>query len=1452
MSNSTSIVPLVLWGRKTPAHTISCITCTYDQKTIITGTTQGQLGVWDLRHTKKSGLKIVPRNLLFAHGSRVISIACAPDGNLEHPNVVSLSENGELCLWDIEDGLCLTMNQIPGKHTNLQSVQVTKGNVREWRLVLQGMYSDLHVLDSLTLQVLYSLKSRVSANWIATVCILRPTGTRAKDDVLVGITVSNCLKVWTLRSTSERKGESIYEEESKTLDCLKAKCLCVNPFTQRTALIISTCTWQLFDAGDFSFLAALPAPDKIPLKKGDFVATNRVLIWNKSGKAYLYKLPSRYLLGAEQNDGHTSEKSSRAPILLCEFFGTSGEVCVDYPMAFSYGRRGPYYKLLIQGLNGGLRVWKVPDSELEDQNLSKLRKSDSKQSEITISDEGVRKTVLLEETTGRVVEECASSSLKELWEMTQPSGLLDCLGTDDHQIEVTSSLYLPSHGKVVCGRSNGSIVIIDAISAAIAELLQKRDDKPGLPHFLILYGHVGSVTCLLYPHDENPRYDKSYLLSGGVDFTIRVWDLSTRALLHTFNCHGGEVLRLFVTPPQCNHRFLQCICSVGQDHSVAVCGLRERKVLLLASRHTFPVETIRWRVKDDFMVVGCTDGTVYVWQMETGHLDRCITGTVAIEILNSCNEETSAPSLALREHQRKFRLNQQLTNMVGQLPIDLTKTPQVMKRVKSHVTAQVSALQQHVQGALNKQPSTGASSAGSGAGVAGQTPSSHASSTNSSSHGNESKASLALPPFRVCALRTSPKEPDIHVLLLDPEALIKLLLNEEARFIAMVEAPNNPKRQHQSDSKENENLKTSKPTNSKIYEIAQLLLSCVHSWGLDPNLDEICKSKLGMLKPQKPLSFGLLTRGRLSLMFPGWHVNHQTEDEKDQIMIDNETIDDEDVAKTFFNTHWQLSSSLSTQHIISIVAVCNTLMSMNYARLNKQENMPLTPSTIKSMINSEIKAGWSLLATLHCCMLPDAMKGLQYRPPLLHILARRWQDRCLEIREAAQAILLGELRRIGAVGRKQLIDAWSPHLPQDLETADFGFEDLEQYMNNEDEKTVFITADEDRSDIAMVMMTTRKMVSSDVRLRHATAIIMLGVIGAEFQKEIDPINSKNQGSECVMEVSVVRSTALALTSLLQNQRHQSKANAFSAIRRAAIDLMGRGFALWEPHIDVSHVLIGLFELCADIEQQIRSDRGRSFSLTAAKDLLRSAKHSLSLIATARPSACITTLAKEVARQVASSSSMSFTQPSPAAIAVYSHVRHQPSSANESQQTNTLQNARSEILRIMELMVDKNHHQVIDFIVEVVDIIVHMLDFKQLKDRGITEVFPSLFRFPMVAYCSTTRRLAVGSRVGHIALYELRSSRCQLIPAHENAITALAFSPEGKVLASFSVKDKKICFYQTSSSILGMLSSTVKCIQSYTTLISDDPNVSKSVRILWTTKKNVILLLGDGSQHKFSI
>lgn len=39
---------------------------------------------------------------------------------------------------------------------------------------------------------------------------------------------------------------------------------------------------------------------------------------------------------------------------------------------------------------------------------------------------------------------------------------------------------------------------------------------------------------------------------------------------------------------------------------------------MLASRHLFPIQVIKWRPADDYLVVGCSDGSVYVWQMDTG------------------------------------------------------------------------------------------------------------------------------------------------------------------------------------------------------------------------------------------------------------------------------------------------------------------------------------------------------------------------------------------------------------------------------------------------------------------------------------------------------------------------------------------------------------------------------------------------------------------------------------------------------------------------------------------------------------------------------------------------------------------------------------------------------------------------------------------------------------------
>lgn len=121
--------------------------------------------------------------------------------------------------------------------------------------------------------------------------------------------------------------------------------------------------------------------------------------------------------------------------------------------------------------------------------------------------------------------------------------------------------------------------------------------------------------------------------TGGEDFTVRLWDVISGTLIHTFSIHGGIVRHLLCLPPSSFTRLQLCLCSVADDHSVAILSLKECRCLLMAASHVFPVAGIRWRLPDDFMLVACTDGTVYVWEIETGHLDRCVNGSVAADIL---------------------------------------------------------------------------------------------------------------------------------------------------------------------------------------------------------------------------------------------------------------------------------------------------------------------------------------------------------------------------------------------------------------------------------------------------------------------------------------------------------------------------------------------------------------------------------------------------------------------------------------------------------------------------------------------------------------------------------------------------------------------------------------------------------------------------------------------------
>ncbi|XP_066102373.1 WD repeat-containing protein 7 isoform X3 [Saccopteryx bilineata] len=1367
MAGNSLVLPIVLWGRKAPTHCISAVLLTDDGATVVTGCHDGQICLWDL----SGELEVNPRALLFGHTASItcLSKACASS---DKQYIVSASESGEMCLWDVSDGRCIEFTKLACTHTGIQFYQFSVGNQREGRLLCHGHYPEILVVDATSLEVLYSLVSKISPDWISSMSIIRSH--RTQEDTVVALSVSGILKVWIV--TSEISGmqdtEPIFEEESKPIYCQNCQSISFCAFTQRSLLVVCSKYWRVFDAGDYSLLCSGPSENGQTWTGGDFVSADKVIIWTENGQSYIYKLPASCLPASDsfRSDVGKAVENLIPPLQHSLLDRTDKELLICPPVTrFFYGAREYFHKLLIQGDSSGrLNIW----------NISNI--PDKQEGE-----EG------LEVTT--------SVSLQEAFDKLNPcpAGIIDQLSvvpSSNEPLKVTASVYIPAHGRLVCGRDDGSIVIVPATQTAIVQLLQGEHMlRRGWPPHRTLRGHRNKVTCLLYPHQASARYDQRYLVSGGVDFSVIIWDIFSGEMKHIFCVHGGEITQLLVPPENCSARVQHCVCSVASDHSVGLLSLREKKCIMLASRHLFPIHVIKWRPADDYLVVGCSDGSVYVWQMDTGALDRCVMGITAVEILNACDEAVPAAVDSLSHP--AVNLKQAMTR----------RSLAALKNMAHHKL---------------------------------QTLATNLLASEASDKGNLPKYSHNS--LMVQAIKTNLMDPDVHVLFFDVEALIIQLLTEEASRpnTALISPENLQKasgrsdkggsflagkraavlfqqvketirenikehllddeeedeeaaRQRREDSDPEYRASKSKPLTLLEYNLtmdtAKLFMSCLHAWGLNEVLDEVCLGRLGMLKPHCPVSFGLLSRGgHMSLMLPGYNrvrkLSHGKADAERKLPAA------EGVGKGTYG----VSRAVTTQHLLSVISLANTLMSMTNAtfigdHMKKGPTRPPRPSTpdlskargspptSRNIVQGQIKQvpapvisarseadpsgsalppcflvneGWSQLAAMHCVMLPDLLGLDRFRPPLLEMLARRWQDRCLEVREAAQALLLAELRRIEQAGRKEAIDAWAPYLPQYMDHV------LSPGVSAEAMQTVTATPDTISGPEAKVQEEEHDLVDDDIttgclssvpqmkkistsyeeRRKQATAIVLLGVIGAEFGAEIEPpkLLTRPRSSSQIPEgfgltsggsnYSLARHTCKALTFLLL-QPPSPKLPPHSTIRRTAIDLIGRGFTVWEPYMDVSAVLMGLLELCADAEKQ-------------------------------------------------------------------------------------------------------------------------------------------LAKFYMVSYYERNHRIAVGARNGSVALYDIRTAKCQTIHGHKGPITAVSFAPDGRYLATYSNTDSHISFWQMNTSLLGsigMLNSApqLRCMKTYQVPpvqpASPGPhNALKLARLIWTSNRNVILMAHDGKEHRFMV
>lgn len=1358
-------VPVVIWGPKPPENKICAIRVLPDGATIITGAENGHIIIWKLAEG------LMPKQLMIGHSQKITAISQTTN-TPTNTRFVSASADGRVCLWEIQDGRCIDSTSSIAIHRYIYPYTYKSSrHTRATRLFCIGDYSDIQVMDPQDLTVVFSISSRVEPDWISCFTIISHP---EKEDQLIGMTLSGMMKVWTLTELEKKDpATSLYEDESKRLEIQHIRSVSYICSTRRMLLIVASTCWMIIDMDDLSTVVF--HKNEITTKRcvaGYLTDLDKVTIGYTDESIHVFQLPIESL-----------QKEGVPPV-----------VANNRPTSNYFDQPNPFIVATVNGVQEHSR------SCLNDVQFAFLPYNSSNSLESSLSSYEKRRFSVVRSSRrdGSVLvwnmppfdhqfmkavpairnlpfkfNGTYRESLASIWQTINEceDGSMPVLNSD----AVCCSLFVTSQGKLFLGRSDGVIVMTYACETLARQWLRVPAERATSR---ILTGHDAAVRSMFYPFEHDTRYDPQYFVSGSDDFSVIVWNINSGTRIHRFTVHGGPVKSFMLPPSNCSKQVTKCIASLAADNTIALLNIRDSKCMLLASRHPFPIIQVKWRPLDDFMLVKLADGSVYVWQMETANLDRIATGLLAEDIMTACDEQIGVEE-----------------------GTDETSAHHAVQLIRALKNKNMEAVKQKVVG-------------GSVSGAA--TPSSHHELPTNCGTAVQLGSPMSILPLPGCAQGA-------HLVQFEISALIAGILHLDSS----AEAPEGKTTAQKldaaaaagaSDSATGLSRKLTWQFEANLYlDVARLMLSMLHAWCLDEDMDEVCDKRLSLHRPRHQVYFGNVSRqGELSVSLPTRFA-----------------ADFESFCK---KSRWQASHSLNTSHLLAVIATSNTLMAMKNSALQlakiRKSVVEQNQSTIHQPDRQQIKQGWSLVAALHCVLLPDHVRPRSsYAPPSIEMLVRRWQDSCLEIREAAQALLIRELTRLGAEGRRRLIESWTPFLPPLLDDSLSIFGSKLQSSVPTVQPSAPAPPIPPRTknappDVEPVRGSEPPTAEGgeagiqQVRRNQATSIILLGVIGSQFGDELN-------------RADLTRATAVSLLELLV-AAPSNLIPVHSPLRRAAIDLLGRGFVHWEPHLEISKVVLGLLDLASNNEKPGTQSRITGAPLNAIEDAARTSRQALSLIALARPPALITSLSMEVARYNAA--------------AQHQTIQHTVVSP--------LLKSRSEVLRIIEELCEKRYNDIIAMLLPVGDILVHCLDITILKHKSMSEVFPPIVKFNMVAYCSTSKRVAFGGKNGTCVVHELRATKTHSLPSHNGPIAAVAFSEDGKYLATYGAEDGKINFFQTSQSFLGMGQAQLKLTKSQpapTVSVPTTPSgTSFRPRLVWINSKSLTLMLPEGREQRFSL
>ncbi|KYQ94366.1 WD40 repeat-containing protein [Tieghemostelium lacteum] len=686
--NADIMVPVVLWCGS-PSHWISSIILTPDKRTIITGSQSGHIIISSISLDQGKENQFLPKIFAIGHESPVTCLAL---GDFEGKEVViSASSDGSMAVWNIVDGNCL-LSTLPHFLFCSPSTMVSLPNKKQVAVVGKGSNS-IYIVDIHTLKLVSTLTEHT--NWITSLFSFSLSEDQApmllsgsldgtirfwslkpgESDFPLQII---CLTQQQQPATQQNPDNSNSTNGEETSNDQQQAQLTSSQQTSsipqlgmeycsqddaplsieispngKSLLVVTKNHWSIFTTNNSHRLYSVESATTRGWFGGNFVNNNVVLIYSGEGTSYLYKVDTSLLksfsLGqpiplpgtsplittlssSSLSKSYGSLSSSSSQNNLSDVLGQQAQqgnqiklsyICADITppsliMMFnennqSSGKESTNSNSLKSSLNMNIDGHLPPSFS---QYIKTIGAAYCFSNIFMIGDSFGKIKIWVIPVNG--IDQGSTTIVKK--SLREPNlignihdGWRSCESKPKQK--VTASLILEDQMILIRGHEDGSI----STSKLPSDLLSKLHPS----------AHNSRVNCLMR---TPPGNTKSMLFSASNDTTIKVWDLNSFQLLHTFSHHTGPVTSIFPLPhPRGRNHFM----SISEDKTIGMYTMDDMSCKHMFGVHPSSISKVHWKSEQGYLIVDTIDGSVSIWEIGSGELEGTVYGQNAKDILDN-------------------------------------------------------------------------------------------------------------------------------------------------------------------------------------------------------------------------------------------------------------------------------------------------------------------------------------------------------------------------------------------------------------------------------------------------------------------------------------------------------------------------------------------------------------------------------------------------------------------------------------------------------------------------------------------------------------------------------------------------------------------------------------------------------------------------------------------------